>query len=153
MNSLVNRNEIRRLQKAAREADTKHLREWMISYENRLNEIFRQDYNKSYEEEVQLAIENFLTAIAYTLHYSEETSFQKEKLTSFMEDLFVTVNMFRTGEYKPEDYKEDLEKNGVFIQVYNYWEPLKHKQQKLDELIQEYEDKLKELDKNSDSNH
>lgn len=153
MNSLVNRSEIRRLQKSAREADTKHLREWMMSYENRLNEMYRQDYNKAYEDEVQLAIENFITAIAYTLHFSEETNFNKDKMLSFMDDLMVTVNLFKTGEYKPQDYKDELAKDGIIIQEYDYWKEFKHKQQKLDELIQEYENKLKELDKSSENNH
>lgn len=153
MASLVNRNEIRRLQKAAREANTKHLREWMEAYENRLCEMYRQDYNKAYEEEVQLAIENFITAIAYTLHFSEETDFNKEKMLSFMDDLMTTVDLFKTGEYKPQDYKDELAKDGIIIQEYNYWKEFKHKQEKLDELIKEYEQKLKELDNNSEITH
>jgi hypothetical protein len=37
-----------------------------------------------------------------------------------MSDLYVTIDMFRTGEYKPEDYKEALIKAGVKYTGYKY---------------------------------
>lgn len=113
---IINRNEIRRLEKAAREKDKKYLVEWAYQYDNQM----RLEYDRAYREEIDNSINTFLTAVAYTAHFSEETHLGKKKLPQFMEDLFVTVNMFRTGEYTPEEYREELEKNGIYQDSYDY---------------------------------
>ena len=113
---ILNRTELRRLEKAAREKDKRHLVEWANQYDNQI----RLEYEKAYQDEINHSINVFLTAVAYTAHFSEETHLGKKKLPSFMSDLFVTIDMFRTGEYKPEEYKEELEKNGIYPDIYNY---------------------------------
>lgn len=113
---ILNRNELRRLEKAAREKDKRHLADWAMQYDNQI----RLEYEKAYHEEIDHSINVFLTAVAYTAHFSEETRLGKKKLPSFMEDLFVSIDMFRTGEYKPEEYKEELEKNGIYQDMYDY---------------------------------
>ena len=113
---ILNRNELRRLEKAAREKDKRHLADWAMQYDNQI----RLEYEKAYHEEINHSINVFLTAVAYTAHFSEETKLGKKKLPEFMEDLFVSIDMFRTGEYKPEEYKEELEKNGIYQDMYDY---------------------------------
>ena len=63
MDSLLNRNEIRRLEKAAREKDKKHLLEWAIQFEDSIRRIFE----KEYQDEIQTSVDNFMIAVAYTL--------------------------------------------------------------------------------------
>lgn len=116
MRDLLNREELRRLEKAAREKDKKHLMEWAMAYEG----MIRKEYEKAYEDEVQNAIDNFLVAIVYTLHFSEKTKFGPKKLPEFMEDLMVTIDMYRTGEYKPDEYLEELAKNGVTFEKHDW---------------------------------
>ena len=113
---ILNRNELRRLEKAAREKDKKHLAEWATQYDNQI----RLEYDKAYYEEINHSINVFLTAIAFTAHFSEETQLGNDKLPSFMEDLFASIDMFRTGEYRPEEYQKELEKNGVYQELYDY---------------------------------
>lgn len=113
---VLNRNELRRLEKAAREKDKRHLVDWAIQYDNQI----RLEYEKAYQEELNHSINTFLTAVAYTAHFSEETKLGKKKLPEFMDDLFVAIDMFRTGEYKPEEYREELEKNGIYPDKYDY---------------------------------
>ena len=113
---ILSRNELRRLEKAAREKDKKHLADWARQYDNQI----RLEYEKAYHEEINYSINVFLTAVAYTAHFSEETHLGKRKLPSFMEDLFVSIDMFRTGEFKPEEYKAELEKNGIYQDMYDY---------------------------------
>ena len=113
---ILNRNELRRLEKAAREKDKRHLVDWAKQYDNQI----RLEYEKAYHEEIDHSINVFLTAVAYTAHFSEETKLGKKKLPEFMEDLFISIDMFRTGEYKPEEYKEELEKNGIYQDMYDY---------------------------------
>ena len=112
MKDPLNREELRRLEKAAREKDKKHLMEWAIAYDNSV----RMEYERAYEEEIQNAINNFLVAIVYTLHFNEKTHFGPKKLPDFIEDLMVTVEMYRTGEYRPDEYLEELNKCGIHFE-------------------------------------
>ena len=115
MNDILNRNELRRLEKAAREKDKKHLFEWAIQFEDQVAEILRKDYESYYQEEVANTIDNFLIAIAYTLHFSETTQLNKDVLPEFMDDLLVSIDMFKLGEYNPKEYKDILAKQGIMF--------------------------------------
>ena len=109
----MDRNEIRRLQKAAREGDRLTLGAWGAQFEAQIREQLRIEFNNMYQEEIAESIDNLLVALAYTLHFNEDLKLGPKRLPSFMEDLFVTIDMFRTGEYTPLEYKEELEKAGI----------------------------------------
>ena len=116
----MNRNDIRRLEKAARDKNKQKLVEWGTQFENYIKEDYRRRYEKLYQEVLDNSVENFITAVAYTVVYSEEIKVDARSAAGFMEDLFVTVDMFRTGEYTPSDYKAKLEADGVFIKEYDH---------------------------------
>lgn len=116
----MDRNEVRRLQKAARDNNKLALGEWATKFENGIRREFEREYEKAFQAELAASIDNFLTATAYTALFSEETHLNKDTLPSFMEDLFVTIDMFRTGEYSPEEYKNALKENGVEVEDYSY---------------------------------
>lgn len=120
MSGIVSREEIRRLEKAARDKNKGKLAQWLEEFEYYVESILRQEYNKEYEEELQNAIENLIVAVTYTAYYSEENKVDKGNLSGYMTDLFVTIDMFRTGEYTPEEYKADLEKEGIILDEYDY---------------------------------
>ena len=141
MDSLLNRNEIRRLEKAAREKDKKHLLEWAIQFEDSIRRIFE----KEYQDEIQTSVDNFMIAVAYTLYFSEETVIRDKKdVGEFMSDLFSTLDLYRTGEYNPQEYKDILNKVGVFFDEYDYSKLYKNKFDKLDKLIKKYEDLIQQ---------
>lgn len=141
MDSLLNRNEIRRLEKAAREKDKKHLLEWARRFEDSIRRIFE----KEYQDEIQTGIDNFMIAVAYTLYFSEETVIKDKKdVGEFMSDLFSTLDLYRTGEYNPQEYKDILNKVGVFFDEYDYSKLYKNKLDKLDRLIKKYEDLIQQ---------
>lgn len=141
MDSLLNRNEIRRLEKAAREKDKKHLLEWARRFEDSIRRIFE----KEYQDEIQTSIDNFMIAVAYTLYFSEETVIKDKKdVGEFMSDLFSTLDLYRTGEYNPQEYKDILNKVGVFFDEYDYSKLYKNKLDKLDRLIKKYEDLIQQ---------
>ena len=123
--SLINRNEIRRLEKAAREKDKKHLMEWADKLEGQIAQDLRRQIEATYNEELGNAIDNILIAVVYALYFSEETMIEKEAIPDFMEDLFVTIDLFRTGEYTPQEYKDILKEYGVTIDEYDYDGPYK----------------------------
>lgn len=141
MDSLLNRNEIRRLEKAAREKDKKHLLEWARRFEDSIRRIFE----KEYQAEIQTSVDNFMIAVAYTLYFSEETVIRDKKdVGEFMSDLFSTLDLYRTGEYNPQEYKDILNKVGVFFDEYDYSKLYKNKLDKLDKLIKKYEDLIQQ---------
>lgn len=111
MKKTVDRNELRRLERAAREKDKKHLLEWAEQFENQI----RQEYENAFKKELGDAIDNFCIAIAYALRFSEKTKFGEKRIKEFMDDVFVTVDMFTKGEYSPEDYRQELIKSGITI--------------------------------------
>lgn len=153
MKSLVNRDEIRRLEKAAREKDKKHLAEWAKRYEQMLLNILRKEYEEIYQDEINTSVNNILLALGYTLLYSEEIQIPKERIPDFIDDLMVTVDMYRTGEYKPQDYQEELKNLGVILDDVDYTRVYKKEKQKLLDLINEYEELIKkQQNNNSDSN-
>lgn len=107
--SLLTREEIRRFQKAARDGNKEHLKEWMKQFEYQIH----KQYEKWYQQELAEAIDNFTLTIIYTLHFNEKTKFGNNRIADFMEDLFETVDMFRRGEANPEDYRKQLRDDGI----------------------------------------
>lgn len=143
----MGRDELRRLQKAAREKDRKHLAEWAEAYEQQVIDCMIAEFEKEYQTQIQSTIDNLIVALAYTLIYSEEWDFNPDNLGDFMSDLFATIDLYRTGEYKPEDYIEDLKKHGLTIDSYDYSKVFKDKDKKYIDLAKQYSDKLDELNK------
>ena len=70
-----------------------------------------------------------------------------------MEVLFVSVELFRKGEYNPEDYREQLREDGIEIAKYDYDRlyrekdaPYKEKYDKLVEFLNNTTSKAKVID-------
>lgn len=116
----MDKNEVRRLEKAARDKNKEKLFEWGNQFENQLRTELEKEYEAKYKKDLQNAIDIFSIAIAYTLHFSESIRMGAKRLPEFMEDLYVTVDMFRTGEYNPDDYSEELKKCGIYLEHVKY---------------------------------
>ena len=145
----LNRDEYRNLKSFSRE----QMEKWLQGYYNVTYNSLRKEFESSYKDELDNSIQNFITAIAYTLHYNEEVHLQRDELVSFMDDLFVSVDMFRRGEYRPEDYREQLREDGIEIAKYDYDRlyrekdaPYKEKYDKLVEFLNETKSKAKIVD-------
>lgn len=115
MGSLLGREEIRRLQKAARDGNKQKLTDWVFQFEGQMDTLIRKEYEQHYDDEINNSVSNFLIAIAYTAYFSEESKVDKDNIAEYMADLFATIDMFRTGEYTPQEYKDELEKCGVIV--------------------------------------
>lgn len=117
---IVDRNEIRRLQKAAKDNNKLALGEWARQFEAQVRQELDKQYEEMYKQQLAESVDTFCIAIAYTVHFCEHTKLGKARLPEFMEDLFVTVDMFSRGEYNPLDYKEELERCGIHFDDYQY---------------------------------
>lgn len=112
----LSRDEFRNLKGFSKE----QMEKWLQGYYNITYNSLRKEFESAYKDELDSSIQNFITAIAYTLHYNEEIHLQHDELASFMDDLFVSVELFRKGEYNPEDYREQLRADGIEIAKYDY---------------------------------
>lgn len=145
----LSREEFRNLKSFSRE----QMEKWLQGYYNVTYNSLRKEFNDAYKDELDSSVQNFITAIAYTLHYNDDTNLQHDELNSFMEDLFVSVEMFRKGEYKPEEYKEQLKEDGIVIADYDYDRlyrekdaPYKEKYEQLVKFLNETKSKAKVID-------
>lgn len=123
----LSRDEYRKIKTMSKET----MERWLSNRNTSMYEQLRKVFEKEYQDEVNSSINNFLIAIAYTLTFTEEISIEKGAIAGVIEDLMVTVDMFRTGEYKPEDYEKDLKENGVEFKPYDYTEMYRKKKNDL----------------------
>lgn len=142
----LSRDEFRHLKSFSKE----QMEKWLQGYYNITYNSLRKEFEEAYKDELDSSIQNFITAIAYTLHYNEEAHLQRDELANFMDDLFVSVDMFRKGEYRPEEYKEQLKEDGIEIAKYDYDRlyrekdaPYKEKYEKLVKFLDETKSKAK----------
>lgn len=142
----LSRDEFRHLKSFSKE----QMEKWLQGYYNITYNSLRKEFEDAYKDELDSSIQNFITAIAYTLHYNEEVHLQRDELVSFMDDLFVSVDMFRRGEYRPEEYEEQLKEDGIEIAKYDYDRlyrekdaPYKEKYEELVKFIKETKSKAK----------
>lgn len=145
----LSRDEFRTLKGFSKE----QMENWLQGYYNVTYNSLRKEFESAYKDELDSSVQNFITAIAYTLHYNEDVHLQHDELNSFMEDLFVSVEMFRKGEYNPEEYREQLREDGIEIAKYDYDRlyrekdaPYKEKYDKLVKFLNETKSKAKIID-------
>lgn len=117
--SILDRNEIRRLQKAARDKDLRKLADWAAQFEESISKEFDAIYKKRTDAELERMIDIIYLTIMYTLHFNESTMFGKKRIKSFMEDLIATVNNFNDGSYSVAEYREILAKDGIETRIRN----------------------------------
>lgn len=145
----LSRDEFRNIKGLSKE----QMEKWLQGYYNVTYNSLRKEFESAYKDELDSSIQNFITAIAYTLHYNEDVHLQHDELTSFMDDLFVSVEMFRKGEYNPDDYREQLKGDGIEIAEYDYDRlyrekdaPYKEKYERLVKFLEETKSKAKIVD-------
>ena len=109
--SLITREEIKRLEKAAKDKNKVKLSDWAKQFEYQIS----LEYDKWYKEQLGEAIDNFIFTMVYTLRFNESTNFGNKRIRGFMDDLLETVDMFRRGEANPDDYKKQLKEHGIVV--------------------------------------
>ena len=108
----ISREEVRRLEKAAKDKNKQKLLDWANQFKEQLELELKDKYYKRLAKSMDIV---FL-AVAYSLVFSENTKINsKDEVGEFMDDLLTTISLFENGEYNPNDYKEGLEKAGIFF--------------------------------------
>lgn len=145
----ISRDEYRKIKGLSKE----QMEQWLQREYNITYNTLRKEFESNYKDELDSSVQNFITAIAYTLHYNEDVHLDHDELASFMDDLFVSVDLFRKGEYNPDDYKEQLKEDGIVISDYDYDRlyrekdaPYKEKYDKLVEFLKTSKSRAKIVD-------
>ena len=91
----MDKNELKRLERADDKAHKRKSREplyeWGIQLEKQLEEKIRKFYEEKFRKDMSKSIEWYIIAIAYTLHFNEKCKFGRKRLQDIMEDLTATV--------------------------------------------------------------
>ena len=145
----LNRDEYRTIKSMSKE----QMEKWLYNRNVAMYNALREEFNNAYKDELDSSVQNFITAIAYTLHFNDDVHLQNDELAGFMDDLFVSVDMFRKGEYRPEEYEEQLREDGIEIAKYDYDRlyrekdaPYKEKYEELVKFIKETKSRAKIVD-------
>lgn len=113
LESLLDRSELRRLQKAAKEKDMIKIVEWAIQFENTIQSSYNRIAQKELEKQVRIAIERYMIVIIYTLHFNEKLQFDEKTIEDFMKDVKATIKLFENEEYSLEEYKKMLKNDNI----------------------------------------
>lgn len=119
MSGIINRDELRRLEKAARDKNKAKLADWIKQFEYYIESMLKRDYANVINAEIVNNFNNLLTAVAYTAYFSEENYVDNKNIADYMSDLFTTIDMLRTGEYTSNDYYNQLKAEGVTLDTYD----------------------------------
>lgn len=115
----MDKNELKRLERADDKAHKKKSREplyeWGMQLERQLEDKIRKFYEEKFRKDMSKSIEWYIIAIAYTLHFNEKCKFGRKRLQDIMEDLTATVDLFGTKEYTAEDYLQQLKDDGIIL--------------------------------------
>lgn len=79
----------------------------------RFDTELRREYKEQLKKQTEKRLGFFITALVYTLHFSEGLRFGNKRIRNFMDDLIATVDRFETGEYSPVDYEKQLNDDGI----------------------------------------
>lgn len=116
---LFNKDELRRLEKAAKDKNKDKIIEWAIQFENSVHLKYHSLYEKEYTEILEQSINNFLIAMVYTLHFNEKCNFGNNRICDFMDDMMAAVDGFNEGGFSPEEYVKQLEDVKIYFNEIN----------------------------------
>jgi hypothetical protein len=116
LEKLINRNEIRRLEKSAREKNKIALYEWASQFEYQIAKEIERYYKKEYEATLIDSVTNYMIALVYTLKFCEKTNFGNNRIVEFMDDFMAVIDGFDNKQFLPDEYKQILKDNGIIFE-------------------------------------
>lgn len=115
IDKLFNKEELRRVEKAARDKNKQKLIDWSTQYEDIIHEVYHKKYEEAYEQILAESIDNYMLAMVFTLHFCEKTRFGNDRISEFLKDFVATTDGFKSGEYNPEEYKNILKEQKIYF--------------------------------------
>lgn len=91
--------------------------QWGKEFEDTVRSELNREYKQDYQRDLGQAVDYFIIAIAFTLHFNEKTRFGRKRLFDVLKDIQETVDMFRKREYSPQEYVKMLHDEKIDIKV------------------------------------
>lgn len=127
IDTMLNTNELNRLQRCAKNKDKKEIIKWAEDFETRLSDKYRKLYKEYYNEVYkEYYMEQYKKrymevniALLYTLHFGESTKFGNKRLENILKDFTETMREFYDNSFTVEDYTRMLIDDGIKIKEAN----------------------------------
>lgn len=91
--------------------------QWGKEFEDTVRSELDREYKQNYQKDLSTAVDHFIIAIAFVLHFGENTKLENENIYEVLQDIQETVDMFRKKEYSPQDYIKMLQDEGINIKI------------------------------------
>lgn len=148
---IITREDIRRLEKAAREKDKSHLKSFLSQYENQIADAYIKEMEQRYIQMTEDFADTFLTIMMYCATLSEDCKIDKDNIQGFIKDLNVTFDMLGKGEISESEMKNALTEEGVTLSN-RMVDPHKHIREdiiRFKDLCTKYDSLIEQLHKNT----
>lgn len=144
---IITRYDIRRLEKAAREKDKKHLNDFLKQFENQTADTYRKAYDSQYTKTTEDFADVFTTIMVYNLFFSDETLIDKSNIHRFIDDMNATFILLGKGELSEKEIKESLQNEGIAIsdRLVDPFSLVREERNRLNELYSKYDKALDDL--------
>lgn len=115
--SLLDTNEINRLQRAAKNKDKKEIIKWAENFEDAINDKYYNYYRKQLGEWIERASNDIAfdweVMMTYALHFDPKTKFGFKRVYSFMESVRELVRGLNRNEFSRDEYIKELKAEGI----------------------------------------
>lgn len=91
--------------------------QWGKEFEDTVRSELNREYKQNYQRDLSTAIDHFIIAIAFVLHFNEKIKLGRKRLFDVLKDIQETVDMFRKKEYSPQDYIKILKDDGIDLKM------------------------------------
>lgn len=93
------------------------INEWAKEYEKTVISEYKREFEQDYMKYLGIAIDHYLIAIAFVLHFGEATKFGAKRLGSVMRDIQETVDLLGKKKYTAKEYLKMLEDDKIDIKI------------------------------------
>lgn len=109
----ISREEIRRLQKAARDNNKQKLNEWLYQFQLQMENVVKKEYYQKYTEQLNKDMDDFILAMEYTMRNSEMTKWGNKRVKNFFKEVFATMDYYIIQGVGVEGFKKELQEEGI----------------------------------------
>lgn len=112
--TVITKDEMHRLKKVLKNEDKEQkLRDWVHGVYLQIDNRRAKEYNDFYKETLSEVIDIMNITIIYTLHFNHCCNFGEKRIADFMQDYFVTYNLFTSKELNADVLLKQLKDDGI----------------------------------------
>lgn len=86
-------------------------------YEETVRSELKREIEYKYNKDLATAVDCFLVAIAFTLHFGETTKFGQKRIDKVLGEIQTTVDLLGGKEYSIREYEQMLRDDGIYLNI------------------------------------